>query len=263
MIITSGILEMLLEHEARYFAMVANVEKTPVAWYMVGPELPGYGDANRALHLRDDGRGAAAVAAEVVAALRSRVQRVVVDLDAVAEAQGIGAALRRMDVLPVTGDRVWMRYRGPSTREFRTAENVTVHALSPSDEVGRSLWIETAMADTRGDEDEAMWQGVTEREARFPLCRLYLGYLDGQAAGTCDLFESDGWGRIEAVATPRPFRRRGVASAVVGQAVADSAAAGNAVTFLTTDAGSDAERLYLRLGFERWGLNILHRHLGL
>src|ERR1051326_5690290 len=91
-------LERLLEHEIRYFAFAAEIERRDYAWYLDCPSLPGYHDVNRALHLRDDGRGPEAVARTVVARFRALGQAVVVDLDPVAEAQGIGPALRRLGV---------------------------------------------------------------------------------------------------------------------------------------------------------------------
>src|SRR5689334_1606174 len=104
------VLEKLLAHEARFFTMVASVEQTPHAWFLHGPELPDYHDANHALRLRDDGRGPESIAREVLAYYRSRGLPPVADVDAAAEAQGIGAALRRLGVTPVIGDTLLMRY---------------------------------------------------------------------------------------------------------------------------------------------------------
>jgi len=254
-------LEELINHEIAYFAFVAAVERTPIAWFLNGPTLPEYHDANRALHLRDDGRGAEAVTQEVIAYFRSRGLPVVADLDAMAEAQGIGFALRRRGITPVMGDRVLLRYAHttppvlrPSSVEVQTVPN------APESEA-LATWIDLSVSDSANEPDAALWRAVAEQEARFPLCRLYLGLLEGRPAGACDLFSAEGWGRIEMVATHPAMRRRGVASAVVTHALTDSLAEGNQVTYLFTESNSEAERLYIHLGFERWGMNVLWRHL--
>jgi GNAT superfamily N-acetyltransferase len=255
-------LAKLLRHEARYFTMVASVEQMPHAWYLFGPELPDYRDANHALHLRDDGRGPESVVREVLAYYRSRGLPPVVDVDDEAEAQGMGTVLRRLGVTPVIGDTLLMRY-APSAPPTLPERNVEVREIDRDAEPEAvRLWIEMAVSDTVGSAYEEMWRAAAEREAHFPPCRLFLGYLDGQPAGACDLFTAEGWGRVDSVATHPEFRRRGVASAVVAQAVAASLTLGNEVTYLFTEAGGAGEQVYTRLGFAAWGLNVLRRHIG-
>lgn len=254
-------LEKLIAHEARYFTMVAEVERTPYAWFLQGRDLPAYHDANRALHLRDDGHGAEAVAREVVAFFRARGLPVVADIDAVAETEGIGRALRQRGVTPVIGDTLLMRYPSSIPPKLQPS-SVQVRPASPENKEETILWIETASSDTEGEEDAAMWRVVAALEARFPACCLYLGWLEGRPAGTCSLFVAKGWGRIESVVTRPEFRRRGVASTLVAQAVAESLAMGNEVTYLFTAAGGAGEAVYQRLGFTPWALNPLRRHIG-
>src|SRR5882724_6252307 len=93
-------LELLIAHETAYLQMVARLEKTDCAWFLHGPQIPDYLDANHALRLRDDGRGPEAVAQTVIAYYRARELEPAADVDAVAEAQGIGFALRRMGITP-------------------------------------------------------------------------------------------------------------------------------------------------------------------
>ena len=253
-------LERLLEHEVRYFAFAAEAECTDCAWVLHCSSLPGYHDVNRALHLRDDGRGAEVVAGEVIAHFRSRNQDVVADLDAVAESQGIGAALRKRGIMPVMGRRALMYYPHP-VPPIVSAPDVEVRKIAvKGDTTALRLWVETNLNQTQAEADADYWR-YTEWEARTPLCHLYLGFLDGQPAGTCDLFADGGWGRIEMVETRPDFRRRGVASAVVAKAVADSLTMGHSQTYLFTDAEGEGERVYARLGFVRQGVNVLHRHI--
>lgn len=255
-------LEKLIEHEVRYYGFAAVCVRTPYAWFLRCADLPSCREVNRALRLRDDGRGAVEVAQTVVADFRAHGLPVTVEIDAESEAQGIGAALRQLGVMPVLGHRVCMTYPQTDPPAPAASEVKVLAAPHDEDSVLWRVWIATNLHDVESYEDAAMWRELTVREARYLLCRLYLGFWEDQAAGTCDLFSDAGWGRVEMVETRREFRRRGVASVLVGQAVADSLAAGNAVTYLLTEAGSDAERLYRRLGFVSEGVDLLRRHLG-
>lgn len=255
-------LKTLIAHETRYFMMVAQRQETPCALFLTSADLPDYHDANRALRLRDDGRGPEEVAREVIAFFRARGLPVVADVDAVAEAQGIGAALRRVGVTPVIGSNLLLRYlhAGPPQALSGPTE-VRLIPNDPETEEAR-LWIETQVSDLKGDPEEAMWRAVAEHEARSQDCRLYLGLLGGRPAGACDLFAADGWGRIDSVVTRPEYRRRGVASALVTRAVADSLGMGHAVTYLFAEAGGAGEAVYTRLGFTLWKRDPLRRHIG-
>ena len=89
-----------------------------------------------------------------------------------------------------------------------------------------------------------------------PEMHRYLARVDGVPAGTTLLCSQFGMGYIDLVGTLPEHRRKGVASALVMRAVADSRAAGNRWTTLEAEAGSAAERLYKRLGFR----TVYHRH---
>ncbi len=89
-----------------------------------------------------------------------------------------------------------------------------------------------------------------------PEVRRYLARVDGVPAGTALLYSKFGMGYVDLVGTLPEHRRKGVASALITQAVADSQALGNRWTSLETVSGSDAERLYERLGFR----TAYHRH---
>jgi GNAT superfamily N-acetyltransferase len=79
---------------------------------------------------------------------------------------------------------------------------------------------------------------------------FYIAYVDGEPAGVAQLLADEGTAGIYAVSTLRAFRKRGVATALVARAVADARASGCDVIALRTLAGSDAARLYAKLGFE-------------
>lgn len=82
----------------------------------------------------------------------------------------------------------------------------------------------------------------------------YLAWCGGQPAGTAILYRGEGAAQILAVGTAPGYRRQGVASALVRQAVADALLGrppgpGPYAIFLDTRPGSVAERVYVRLGF--------------
>jgi len=79
----------------------------------------------------------------------------------------------------------------------------------------------------------------------------YLARLGQVPVGTAILYLGEQAAQILAVGTRPGYRRRGVATALVRRAIADFRARGRGVLFLDTWPGSGAERLYLRLGFQR------------
>ncbi len=83
----------------------------------------------------------------------------------------------------------------------------------------------------------------------IPEVRLYLAYVDGEAAGTALLYSRYGMGCVDFVGTLPQHRRKGVASSLTARAVADSQAMGNRWTVLEVAADSAAERVYKRIGF--------------
>lgn len=254
-------LDRLIEHEIAYSGMIARCERTDYAVFLHAPQAVDYLDANRAVRLRTGRLTADAVAREVADYYRARGQRPVADVDPVAESQGIGAALRAIGLQPVGGSRLLMRY-GLMAAPAVTSRAVVEVVPNETGAGEASEWIETAIADDIGWPDESLWRTVAEHEARFHACRLYLARLNGHAAGVCDLFQHGGWGRIDSVVTRPEARRNGVASLLVARAVADSVTSGNDDTYLFTEPGSDAQRLYSRLGFDAWHVDALRRYRG-
>jgi GNAT superfamily N-acetyltransferase len=78
---------------------------------------------------------------------------------------------------------------------------------------------------------------------------LYLGYIEGEAAGTLHMLQDSAAAGLYAVATIRRFRRHGVATALIARAVHDAREAGAGIIGLRTDAAGDARRLFETLGF--------------
>lgn len=80
--------------------------------------------------------------------------------------------------------------------------------------------------------------------------RAFGAYVEGSLAGFVTLISLAGVGYLDNVVTLPEHRRRGVASAGVVRALRASLEGGDVASHLLTDEGSDAQRLYERLGFE-------------
>lgn len=97
-------------------------------------------------------------------------------------------------------------------------------------------------------------QSLAEKERAFAnmgqQARWYLARAGGEPAATAILYTGAAAGQILAVGTLPRFRGRGLASLLTRRALADFAAAGRGFLFLDTRPGSQAERIYLRLGFQ-------------
>lgn len=252
-------LEQLNAHEAHYFTFAGEITQTPYAWFLRGDSLRDYRDANHALHLRDDGRGAETVAISVIEYYQALGRRVVADVDAVAEQQGIGVELRKRGIIPVAGTMLLMEHPVQTALEVNP-QGVQVELLAKSDP-RLETWVRLYAEDSE-PEELAMWEGVGRREALAEFTHLYLGTYEGEAVGICTLASMLGWGRIDSVYTQPHARRKGIASAMVAQAVNDSLRFGNSYTYLYTEQGGAGEQVYQHLGFQAVARNPLRRHLG-
>jgi predicted GNAT family acetyltransferase len=68
--------------------------------------------------------------------------------------------------------------------------------------------------------------------------------------GSCLLYSFNNIATIYTVATAPEQTKKGVATALVNRATTDSSEAGCNMLYLLAGKGSDAERLYGKLGFE-------------
>ncbi len=88
------------------------------------------------------------------------------------------------------------------------------------------------------------------KASQYKGTKSYLGYFQGKPAGVCGLVSFNDVGGIFTVGTAPEHRRKGVATALLHEAIADSLRIGNNLLYLITLKGSDAEKLYLSLGFQ-------------
>ncbi len=155
--------------------------------------------------------------------------------------------------------------RGLEAAGFATSRHLLMaldadppHADAPVEEVTpEEVWplrAEWLRHEGLGELAASLLQWERER-ARVTEARAFcVRGEDARPASMCLLMATPHAHEVELVYTTPAQRRRGLAYATVARA---AAAAGDACTFLFTDAGGVAQHLYRRLGFHRAGL--VHR----
>lgn len=83
--------------------------------------------------------------------------------------------------------------------------------------------------------------------------RRFGAYADGELASLCELYLEGGAAQVEDVATAERFRKRGLATAIVLNAVHAARTAGAGFVFLIADADDWPKEMYAKLGFEEIG----------
>ena len=161
-------------------------------------------------------------------------------MPAFAEAEAVCGRSRPDVVMAFDADEV------PSFRTVATVEEVR----EPDEAFWRS-WV-----DSRSEFGVAMERRVVDqlldrdRTVYGPAgMRMFAGSVNGELAGFCSLMSLEGAGYIDSVVTLRRHRRRGVASAIVCEAVRASRRNRDRATFLLAEQGGRPQGLYERLGF--------------
>ena len=99
------------------------------------------------------------------------------------------------------------------------------------------------------------FQGVVQRMfakvGRQNCSRFYLASILDNPVGSCLLYWLDDTATIYTVATIPEFTRKGVATALISRAIADSLKFGCNMLYLLVEKESQTERLYEKLGFEQ------------
>lgn len=133
-----------------------------------------------------------------------------------------------------------MLYLGPDV-----APQTTVAVEVVETDTAREAWASIVAEESMHD---AQLQAYYLTQISGPYMTAYLIRIDGEPASRCQLFSCKGLGRIEAVRTNPSYGGRGLATAVVRQALSDSLQE-NRTTYIYAEPGSNAQRLYHRLGF--------------
>ncbi|MGH2701716.1 MAG: GNAT family N-acetyltransferase [Actinomycetota bacterium] len=142
--------------------------------------------------------------------------------------------LRGEEITPPDDDRV---------RELTLAELREVRAASLA-------------AGPIGRDPEAMRQ-LLDKDAAFVTAangRFIGGLVDGRPVSSADLYSDGATAQVEAVLTLEPYRKRGLATAVVKAAVGTALAEGHDFVFLIADADDWPKDMYARLGFQPVGI---------
>ncbi|HEY9792350.1 MAG TPA: GNAT family N-acetyltransferase [Candidatus Obscuribacterales bacterium] len=140
---------------------------------------------------------------------------------------------------------------GADTSSWTVPSNVHVKkAATPADIEDFSRIQGLAFA---GEEHFAEWHPFlhkwNSRNADKPEHRFYVGYVDGDAVGTCLALMHDRIVGLYAVGTLVNHRKKGIATVLMKQAVDDALADGCEIVTLQVVTDSYAESFYKKLGF--------------
>ena len=139
------------------------------------------------------------------------------------------------------------------------APDVIMQRLTPESEATDMEVFQTIRWTDGGQEDRAVRPVEQLRQELASSTSVYLlARLDGEAAGTGVSHALNKVGEIVGVVTRTDKRRRGVAATVTSELVAGLFASGGDFVFLDA-ANEGAARVYERLGFRRFGANLIYR----
>ncbi len=138
------------------------------------------------------------------------------------------AAARPCDVRAVSTDADWQAYA--RLKRLDWAKRAARLGLGPLPEVGEGL--------------------IQAYRAKVPPLRYWLAPADGEPRGFFSSWEGpDGVGQVEDLFVERPFRHRGLATALIRHAVADARRAGTGPIAIIADATDTPKRMYAAMGF--------------
>jgi len=147
----------------------------------------------------------------------------------------------------------------PDGFEPFSAPDVTVRRLATSSDTADLQAFQTIRWTNGGDEDRAVPAAELLRNDVGSATGVYLlAWIDGEAAGTGVSHALRGAAEIVGVVTRVDKRRRGIAATVTSDLVARHFASSGDFVFLDA-ANEEAARVYERLGFKRFGDNVVYR----
>ncbi|HEV2028360.1 MAG TPA: GNAT family N-acetyltransferase [Candidatus Dormibacteraeota bacterium] len=139
------------------------------------------------------------------------------------------------------------------------APDVILQHLTPASEAADLDEFQTIRWTDGGDQDRAIPPVDQLRQELASSTSAYLlAWLDSEAAGTGVSHALNRVGEIVGVVTRRDKRKRGIAATVTSELVAGLFASGGNFVFLDA-ANEGAARVYERLGFRRFGANLVYR----
>ena len=149
---------------------------------------------------------------------------------------------------------------------YRASWSVAMSHRRPSDREGEMPVEEVPFAEVRAlirqmyledpEVPDDLAESFTEqhgKKERTIGARFFVGLVDGQRAGNCELYLDGRDAQVENVGTLERFRGRGVARSVILRAVAAARESGASKVFIEADEGDWPRHLYARLGFDQIG----------
>ncbi|MHB8614300.1 MAG: GNAT family N-acetyltransferase [Candidatus Dormibacteraceae bacterium] len=142
------------------------------------------------------------------------------------------------------------------------ASDVTLHRLTTASDDAELEAFQALRWTNGGDNQDAIPSVEQLRRELASTTGVYLlARLAGELAGTGVSQALEGAGEIVGVVTRTDKRRRGVAAAVTAELVSRHFAEGGDFVFLDA-ANEQAARIYEKLGFRRFGANLVYRDGG-
>jgi GNAT superfamily N-acetyltransferase len=237
-------LARLVKHEAAYWTCVSAIEQRDGWKLYYNAEFVGRVYPNHAGDFRAPEGTGASIAREIITFYQA------IDTPPAAFVDALSPPGDLVPSLLETGFVEWpdancdlMLYVGPD--QARTVTAPVIRAQTAAD---KADWADV-MDDLADATTRSLLQRLHNLEIADPRVTAYLVRINGRAVARCELFACDGLGRVEAVFTLLAYRGRGLASALIGRAIADSITAGNDLTYIQAEPGGNAQRLYERLGF--------------
>jgi GNAT superfamily N-acetyltransferase len=241
----------ILAHDAAYWTTISTMEQRDGWRLFHNVDFAPRVDPNHAGDFRAPEGSGAQIVQEIVTFFRQRGLAPAAYVDALATPRDLPEHLLGAGFVEWSGASAdLLLYVGPDNERRSHAEVelvATEHAMAE--------WGSIVEEDARAEQRELLSK-LYQREISDPRMTAYLARVQGEAASRCELFSSDGLGRVEAVRTLAAFRGQGLAAAVVRRAVRDSLAR-NAITYIYAEPGGDAHRLYQRLGFRVVATNVM------
>jgi ribosomal protein S18 acetylase RimI-like enzyme len=142
---------------------------------------------------------------------------------------------------------VMVHRRGSDRVGTAAVEELSFEEIAP-------LILEVYLEDGTLTEETALH--FTQQHRKFERsigARFFASRIDGELAGSCELWASAPDALVEHVGTLERFRGRGVARSVILQAMEAAGEAGAEHVFIVTDEDDWPKELYARLGFDPIG----------
>ncbi len=237
-------LARILAQETDYFTCISTAEQRPGWTLFHNKNLIGRLDPNHAGDFRAAEGTGETIAHEIIAFYQAVGGPPTAYVDALARPRDLAMRLLQAGFQEWPGATAdLMLYVGPDDER---ASPAAVDIVRTDQE--KADWA-TVVAEEATTEERQLLHRQHTTEISDPRMTAYLARVDGRPASRCELLSSKGLGRVEAVRTLARYRRHGLAAAVVRQAVLDSLARGNEITYIYAEPGGQAQRLYERLGF--------------